>query len=63
MPIAIDIYATKSFFNTCPIPMPITKIIIPTIAWVPDPFWLTNISAKLDDDVDVDDLYVIYHYG
>jgi hypothetical protein len=33
---------------------------ITTIAWVPDPFWLTNISAKLD--VDDGDLYAIYYY-
>jgi hypothetical protein len=61
-PTATDIYATKSFFSTCPTPIPITRIIIPTIAWVPDPFWLTNISAKLDVDDD-DDLYAIYYYS
>jgi hypothetical protein len=60
-PITIDIYVTKSFFSTWPTPIPITRIIIPTIAWVPDPFWLTSISAKLDVWED-DDLYAIYYY-
>jgi hypothetical protein len=60
-PTNIDIYVTKSFFSTCPTPIPIIRIIIPTIAWVPDPFWLTSISAKLVDK-DEDDLYAIYYY-
>jgi len=52
---------TKSFFSTFPTPIPIIRIIIPMIAWVPDPVCLTSISAKLvvkDDE----DLYAIYYY-
>ena len=60
--IATDTYATKSFFSTCPTPIPMNIIIIPRIAWLPDPFWLTNLSTKLELDNDDDDLYAIFYY-
>jgi hypothetical protein len=37
-------------------------MIIPRIAWLPDPFWLTNLSTKLELDNDDDDLYAIFYY-